>query len=438
MAVLWIAPASAGVITGLTTDNLVISTTSPTAPGTTTIYDRTLPDGAARSNGRVVFDGSESFSPGLKIVNDAAPGVPVSNGDIFNAVMLNSAAGPNSPKQSGKRIKFQRTAHEATDLVFNHNPSGTFTTPGNDGLYKFFMSYANATTDRLGSFSLSLGTGVGAGFVKSGIGDGLSFKRTFDDKPPNSSQFSTLFPNGLFGPIDDVHPLKGYFSEQRSGFNIAFADEDRFDSGSMFGDYQPLFGRLLSRGELPLGFFYDTDGDPETDGVLIAHQRPDGRWVRNRGIIADGTVITEAFGHAGAVYNSEQELVAYLKSTSGLDLCAGLPGIPCLTGSAIIDDLAKFNLTFFTDPTSLTGNQFTLHFESTPEPARTITSISLTPTTVTLTWRPFGNETNYTVQASPDLAAGSWEPLGTPITDGATTITLPRPAAPHFFRIASP
>lgn len=128
--------ASAALITELYTDNLGISTGSPNTAGVTIIYDRNLPDSSARSSGQIVFDGSESNTPGLKIVNDAAPGVPASNGDVFNAIMANSIAMPNSPKQSGKRLKFQRTAHEATDLVFKLDPNGQFATDDNDGLYK--------------------------------------------------------------------------------------------------------------------------------------------------------------------------------------------------------------------------------------------------------------------------------------------------------------
>jgi hypothetical protein len=360
------APAYAAVITGLNTDNLDISTTALNTAGTTTIYDRSLPDGSARSSGRIVFDGSESDTPGLKIVNDAA--LSGSNGDVSNCVMANSTASCNSEKQSGKRLKFQRTAHEATDLVFNVNKDGIFTTTGNDGLYKFFSAYANATSGRLGSFSLSLGTGVGAGFIGSGIGDGLSFKQTFDGKAPNNSQFSALFANGLFGGIDEVHPLTGYFSEDRSGYDMAFTGEDSFQSTGLFGDYQGLFGNLLSFGELPQGFFYDDDGNADTDNVLIAHQLADGTWVRNRGFDAAGNVITEAYGNNGALYDTEADLVAYLKNLTGLDICDG-GGTACLAGSGAIDDLAKFNLTFFIDPTAFAGDQFTLRFESTvPEP----------------------------------------------------------------------
>lgn len=226
------------------------------------------------------------------------------------------------------------------------------------------MAYANATDARLSSFSASLGTGIGENFIGSGIGDGLSFKQTFGGKDPNNSQFSALFANGLFGDIDDVHPLTGYFSVARSGFDMTFTGEDRFESTGLFGDYKALFGELLSSGELPQGFFYDDDGNADTDDVLIAHQLADGSWVRNRTINIDGTVATEAWGNDGVSYSTEAELVAYLKSLEvGLDECDS-GGTACLMGIGSIDDLAKFNLTFFIDPTAFNGDQFTLRFES--------------------------------------------------------------------------
>lgn len=364
---------AAPVITGWNTGNVAVSTADPNTAGESVIYDRNPATAGARTSGKVTFDGSESDTPGLKIVNDAAPSG--SNGDVYNCVMANSPASCNSEKQSGKRFKFQRTAHEATDIVFDINPNGTFTTPGNDGLYKFFSAFGNDTGARLGGFQVSLGTGVGSGFVGSGIGDGLSFKQTFDGKAPNNSQFSALFANGLFGGIDDVHTIEGYFAIDRAGFGMAFTGEDSFRSTGLFGPYASLFGPMLSYDQLPLGFFYDDDGDAETDNVLVAHQRADGKWVQNREILGDGSVDNFGFdidgiAIAGAVYDTYEAMLLALGS-GGLALCdTAAAGTACLAGAGAIDDLAKFNLTFFVDPTGFQGEQFTLRIESAavPEP----------------------------------------------------------------------
>lgn len=371
------AVQAAPMITGWNTGNVSISTTTDGVAGESVIYDRAPSDAGARTSGKVIFDGSESNWPGLKIVNDAAPGDPPSNGDVFNCVMANSPVTCNAPQQSGKRFKFQRTAHEATDIVFDLNPDGTFSTPDNDGLYKFFAAFGNDTGARLGSFKVSLGTGVGTGFTGSGIGDGLSFKQTFDGKAPNNSQFSALFANGLFGKEDAVHDLDGYFAIDRAGFDMAFTGEDSFRSTGLFGPYASLFGPMLSYDQLPLGFFYDDDGNPDTDNVLVAHQLANGSWVQNREILGDGSVGNFAFDPAtgiaiaGATYADYDDLLAAL-AAGGLQVCDDDPDsvAPCLAGADAIDDLAKFNLTFFVDPTGFSGNQFTLRIESAavPEP----------------------------------------------------------------------
>jgi hypothetical protein len=235
------------------------------------------------------------------------------------------------------------------------------------------MAFANHTSNRLGSFSVTLGNGVGTGFTNSVDADGLSFQQTFGGNPPGNSQFSSFFAHGLFGEIDATHPLLGYFSATRSGFNMAFTGEDSFSSTSLFGDYESLFGEMMSLNQLPQGYFYDDDGDPETDNVLIAHQLADGTWVRNRNIELDGSVTTLAFGDDGEIYATEALLIADLKLMSGLDECAFVTaGTSCLAGSGDIDDLAKFNLTFFVNPTTYAEDQLTLRFGSAvPEPSST-------------------------------------------------------------------
>ncbi len=78
-------------------------------------------------------------------------------------------------------------------------------------------------------------------------------------------------------------------------------------------------------------------------------------------------------GNNGTPYATEAELVTALQIMSGLNVCPLVPvlGTPCLAGSGAIDDLAKFNLTFFIDPNGFTGDQLTLRFESAavPEPS---------------------------------------------------------------------
>ncbi len=114
-------------------------------------------------------------------------------------------------------------------MVFNVDPNGSFSNTNNDGRYKVFQAFGNDTGARMDSFRVTLGTGVGTNFVSSTANDGLSVVQSFGGKPLNNSQFSALFSNGLFGPQDEPqHPLIGYFSNDRTGFNLEFDGTDSF------------------------------------------------------------------------------------------------------------------------------------------------------------------------------------------------------------------
>lgn len=356
------AASAAPVITGWNLDNVSVS--AATGAGASTLYDGAPTSPGALPTGRITFDGIEATSPGVKIVNDD-PLFTGSGSSGANCIMANSDSSCNGEKQSGKRFKFQSTGSAPTDMVFNINPNGEFTTVGNDGLYKVFQAFGNDTGQLLDSFRVSLGTGVGANFLASTADDGLSFVQSFGDKPLNNSQFSSLFSNGLFGPIDEIHPLLGYFSSLRAGFELAFDGADSFLSTGLFGDYTSLFGSMLSFDQLPQGYFFDDDGNPDTDNVLIAHQLADGSWVQNRDVDSEGNITTIASGNDGTAYADLNALVAALSSATGFSLCdAALPAAPCLAGTGAIDDLAKFNLSFFINPTGYEGTQFTLRYAS--------------------------------------------------------------------------
>ena len=134
------------------------------------------------------------------------------------------------------------------------------------------------------------------------------------------------------------------------------------------------YPRVLHDGRLKLAVAPGIDnglGNADTDNVLIAHQLADGSWVQNREILGNGPVRTLAYGNDGTAYATYDALLLALAG-GGLQVCdySSTSVVPCLAGGASIDDLGKFKLTFFVDPTGFTGNQFTLRIESSavPEP----------------------------------------------------------------------
>lgn len=369
LAVGMAAPAGAGVIDSWNLGNTIIQ--SSDGEGATYLYNQTSPSVGDETNGRITFDGVESTSPGMRVVNDALfPSDGAGNAD--NCIMASSSTGCNGPRQSGKRFKLNRTGHNPIDIVFDYNHQGSFA-EGNSGTYRVLQKYGNETGTSLSAFDVQLGFGIGEEFTASSEGDGLGFVDFGAE--PNNSQQSALFAKGLFGDTDEAHPLPGYFdNEDRAGFDLTRVDEDLIRSGDQFGMYEGLFGDWLSFSQVPNGYFFDDDGNPDTDDVLMAHYNPEtGQWIQNRGFDTDGSVIPLAEGNDGTAFGSLAALQTELMDSSELSLCTDESDSACLRGIDMIEDLAKFNFTYFVDPTGFPAeqSQFTLRLTSTqavPEP----------------------------------------------------------------------
>ncbi len=139
-------------------------------------------------------------------------------------------------------------------------------------------------------------------------------------------------------------------------------NEDLFQTTGLFGGefgYEALFGDWMSYSMAPDGYFYDDDGDPSTDAVLMAHfDDATGKWIMNRALDADGNILTTAEGNEGDQYDSIADVEdALAAQASNLELAAcpdeAVPGTACLAGTDAIEDLAKFNVSYFIDPVNL-------------------------------------------------------------------------------------
>tara|TARA_R110002072_G_scaffold93495_2_gene207108 strand:+ start:16426 stop:17757 length:1332 start_codon:yes stop_codon:yes gene_type:complete len=364
------ASALAAVITDWDRGNVV--TTGPDADGNffSTVYDQPTTTGSgASTSGYIKYTPPEGANPGLKVVNNAAPNPdnidPAPGRPVDNCIMAAGDASCNSEFQSGKRFKLDRTGFDPIDLVFNLD--GSAPAPDNDGLYKVFQKYGNNTGVALGGYTIGLGFGIGDDFVSSGSGDGLSFVDFGAD--PRESEFSSVFAQGLFGTDTQRDRPQGYFSADRSGYDLAFITEDLFQTTGLFGGeygYESLFGNWMSYSMVPDGYFYDNDGDPLTDAILMAHfDEASGEWIMNRALDADGEILSIAEGNEGTRYATQAEVEdALAAQASNLNLQACVPGaippVACLAGVGAIEDLAKFNVTYFTNPLSFNfDNSFT-------------------------------------------------------------------------------
>ncbi len=261
-------PALATSITGWNTDNVVVPT-GPFTPDVTyfsTVYDRDVTGGTAGAitNGRIAFTPPEATAPGLTVQT-----APATTG---NCILASSGTTCDGPFQSGKRFKQQATNKGAIDLVFDMENDD------NTAPYRVFHRLVNLTGQDIGSFSVELGFGVGDQFRRSTAGDGLAFGFGDGTFGANDTLVPfTQFPFGLFGDAS-TNPnfdIDGFFAAERTGFDLAIT-EDIILSDDFYGPYEELFGDWLSQGDVPLGYFWDNDGDPATDAILMAWINGDG------------------------------------------------------------------------------------------------------------------------------------------------------------------
>lgn len=342
MSAIWLGlpgSAIAGTLTGWNRSNALIDNDN-----TTTFL---FPDlsGGGSSSGQIVWDIDEGASPGIDIDNtlfnfsgNTAAGCILAAGDVAC----------DSPRQSGKRFKMQATAFDPIDLLFDVEADGE------ENLFRVFQKIGNRTNSSLRDFTISLGFGVGDQFTASSAGDGLGF---FVPDDPRNSELAALFAAGLFSPAGEPPGSgTGYYDDERSGFDLS-ASEDAIVSNGLFGDYLERFDAWLNLDSVATGYFFDDDGNPDTDAVLVANLQG-GQWFSPGDVaIADPSLGDDP-------------------------LCSDVaPGTPCYFEGPI-EDLANLNLNYSLaigditnwqtfDPSSGTGT-FTLRLQAqaqdVPEP----------------------------------------------------------------------
>ena len=291
-----LSPAMAGEIQSINTFNFgpVTDPATPAMP----IYDRAATEAGALTYGVMGWDVLKAVEPGIAVYNNVpAYGTNQIIADCVMAPRLPALAGDpdkacNDGFQTHKRYKMSATGIGPIDLVFTVKNGDAYDQDGNligsvvdqDGtlnIYRMIGKLNNHTGQTLGGFTVQLGFGIGNGFFKSKVGDGLKFSLTEEDDPADSIVPVPLadtdiaeFPGGLFyGPADSKHDI-GFFSDTRAGFTVDTAalatEEDFFGSITLSTNYSALFGKWLPIDQVPQGWFFDHDGDPATDAVLTA------------------------------------------------------------------------------------------------------------------------------------------------------------------------
>jgi hypothetical protein len=344
-------PAVAATVTAWDTSNVLVGATpADYVTGESVVYNQTLLPGGevpatAVSYGKITFTPPEAVSPGVMVSNvpfkDSGTGNPGT--ELSGCIKTSSAAACDGEFQSGKRIKTVVTdASGPIDLVFNIDATNTELLT-----YQVFDRLINQTGHSLDGFALTLGYGVGSDFIAASETGNLTFSTSFTAQPTGSGSASTQFPFGLFGEADTAKNflLDGFFDDMRTGFDV-LQTATSIVSTNFFGNYSSLFGPWMTQDEitLPLGLFWDTDNDPNTDALLVAWQLEDGQWELRRdagqtcGTDGSGvTSCTDGATRGTYLVGSYADVIAELEG-QGVDVA--------LLGTGAIEDLANINLNF--------------------------------------------------------------------------------------------
>lgn len=364
--------ANAGVISGWDMSNVTVT------PGPYTEYV-TYPSYLYTSTAKTDYNGVITW----KETDVQAPGMKVVNGDDVDGSNCIMTTGWNpydfSDKQctddlkSSKRWKIKAYENDVIDVYFS-------AVTGNTTIYRSLQKLTDGTTVPWDGFRAELGFMVNGSFVKSAGGDGLGFSNTrgaYFTKLTSSylqkeDTLSALFAQGLAGPVDKYHPTTGYFDPTTRFSYELYATEDEIHTGAISSNYSALFGPWMNSPSVPFGYFYDDDGDVNTDNLLMANCQ--GTFVVTDPILETGTC-----SGTWVTYRSQE----------GLDPATGLPyasdGVAKPVSAALlasweaspvymtgaVDDLANLGLNYWItigDNTKWpTPSQFVMRFY--PDPA---------------------------------------------------------------------
>jgi len=176
-------------------------------------------------------------------------------------------------------------SEKGVDLVFNVE------TDGESRDYQVFQKINNWTDSRLKGFTIQVGFGIGENFKSTNEAE-VALANLHLSVPQTIWTATQLanFSEGLFGPFDDHTETLGFFDpNQRAGFfideyiediNTSPLQTDKLTATRTLGsDYAQIphetgpasqFGPWVPSSMLPLGVFFDDDGNPETDAQLLA------------------------------------------------------------------------------------------------------------------------------------------------------------------------
>lgn len=341
--------AEAATITAWNTGNVAVGpTVADGDTGFSVVYDRDPTAAGAVTNGRIAYSAPEANTPGMM-----ADPTPFSSAgqQKSGCIRASSTTTCDGDFQSGKRFKEQITGFGAIDLVFDVDQQGL--QPDASVGYQVFHRLVNLTGQRIGEFSIELGFGVGDGFTRSTGSDGLAFSTSFESGPDDAAAFSQ-FPFGLFGDAatNPNFTLDGFFATERSGIALSMG-EDVITGSGVTGPYASLFGDWMSQDMAPEGLFWDNDGDPLTDAVLMAWLNSDGEWEVRRAV--DPNDGTQAISITENLFQTLEDAKSFLNvDVAFLD-------------TGIIEDLANLNVNYaIALGDQVNFNDFTLRVMTTP------------------------------------------------------------------------
>jgi len=230
-------------------------------------------------NGAMTWKERDTQGPGLSIVT--GDDVTGANCIMSAGWMPESPWGTDikqcsDPFQSSKRFKVVSYALDGpVDLTFKVSANGS------TDVYRLLQKYGNQTGQRVTGYTQEIGFIVNGQFQKASPGTGIAFcaknGNIYNDAAPtpstimNQGELDSLMAHGLFGAADKHHLGTGYFNPYvRATFGV-LAGETSLTTTGLAAVHRDLFGEWLPSNQLKGAFYYDDDGNPYTDNLIVAN-----------------------------------------------------------------------------------------------------------------------------------------------------------------------